>query len=102
MAEMKIKGGPLRITVVDDGGKTVAALRYPKVKWGELVVEAEDGDLEVDRVGPRKVKLSRRVYEKEGDREAEPDPLDAARQIGESLDVLVRDFARGVKDLLGL
>ncbi len=102
MAEIKIRSGPLRITVVDDGGKTVAALRYPKVKWAELMVEAEDGDLDVDRLGPRKVKLTRKVYETEDDRDAGPDPLDAARQLGESLDVLVRDFARGVKDLLGL
>lgn len=101
MAEMKIRNGPLRITVVDDEGKKVAALRYPKVKWSELVIEAEDGELEVESLGRSKVRLLRSVDEEE-DRNGPTDPLDAARQLGESLDVLVRDFAKGVKDLLGL
>ena len=102
MAEMNIKSGPLRIRVVDDRGKTVAALRYPRVKWSELVIEAEDGDVEVDRIGPRKVVLTRRPDETAGAGGGGSDPLDAARQLGESLDVLVRDFAKGVKDLFGL
>ena len=103
MAEMKIKGGPLRITVTDDAGRTVAALRYPKLRWTELVVEAEDADLDVESLGDRRVRLTRRIDEAPADsKEQKTDPLDAARQMGESLDVLVRDFAKGVKDLLGL
>ena len=100
MAEMKIRSGPLRIKVVDDGGNTVAALRYPKVRWSELVIEAEDGDIEVEALGARKVLLTRKSDP--ADARSEPDPLDAARQLGESLDILVRDFVRGVRDLLGL
>ena len=37
-----------------------------------------------------------------GGRERPSDPLDAARQLGDSLDVLVRDFVKGVKDLIGI
>jgi hypothetical protein len=102
MAEMNIRSGPLRVVLTDDGGKTVADLRYPKVKWSELVVRSEDCDLEIDRVGPRRVVITRKPEAAEPGEDSAPDPLDAARQLGESLDILVKDFARGVKDLLGL
>jgi len=49
MAEMKLRNGPLKLTLTDDNGRVVAALRYPKVKWKKLVIESEDDAGEVRR-----------------------------------------------------
>ena len=46
MAEMKISSGPLKLTLTDEKGRVVAALRYPRVKWKKLVIESEDAEFD--------------------------------------------------------
>lgn len=60
MAEIKIKSGPLKVTLKDDRGRVVAALRYPKVRWSSLEIESEDSDLDAIVLGDRRVRLEKR------------------------------------------
>jgi hypothetical protein len=61
MAEMKISSGPLKLTLVDDKGRVVAALRYPKVKWKKLVIESEDAEFDAVVLSDTRVRLEKRV-----------------------------------------
>ena len=61
MAEMKIKNGPLKLTLTDDDGRVVAALRYPKVKWKKLVIESEDAAFDAVVLSDTRVRLVKRV-----------------------------------------
>jgi hypothetical protein len=61
MAEMKIKNGPLKLTLKDDRGRVVAALRYPRVRWKSLEIESEDAEIDAVVLGDRRVRLERRV-----------------------------------------
>jgi len=61
MAEMKIKNGPLKLTLTDDRGRVVAALRYPRVRWKSLEIECEDAEIDAVVLGDRRVRLERRV-----------------------------------------
>jgi hypothetical protein len=96
MAEMKIKSGPLKLTVKDDRGRVVAALRYPKVRWTTLEIESED---EVDAVvvSDRRVRLVRRVPSDEaaGDGQGEGGSSDEAKSDWDPF----REFEYGVRDL---
>ena len=60
MAEMKISSGPLKLTLTDDKGRVVAALRYPKVKWKKLVIESEDAEFDAVVLSDTRVRLVRR------------------------------------------
>ena len=61
MADMKIKNGPLKLTLTDDDGRVVAALRYPKVKWKKLVIESEDAAFDAVVLSDTRVRLVKRV-----------------------------------------
>lgn len=61
MADMKISSGPLKLTLTDDKGRVVAALRYPKVNWKKLVIESEDAEFEAVVLSGTRVRLERRV-----------------------------------------
>jgi hypothetical protein len=60
MADMKISSGPLKLTLTDDRGRVVAALRYPKVKWKKLVIESEDAAFDAVVLSDTRVRLVRR------------------------------------------
>ncbi|MGB5301831.1 MAG: hypothetical protein WBP17_01630 [Gemmatimonadota bacterium] len=60
MADMKISSGPLKLTLPDDRGQVVAALRYPKVKWKKLVIESEDAAFDAVVLSDTRVRLVRR------------------------------------------
>lgn len=60
MADMKISSGPLKLTLTDDKGRVVAALRYPKVKWKKLVIESEDAEFDAVVLSDTRVRLVRR------------------------------------------
>lgn len=67
MAEMKISNGPLKLTLTDDNGRVVAALRYPRVKWKKLVIESEDAAFDAVVLSDTRVRLVKRVpAEKQG------------------------------------
>lgn len=98
MAEMKIKSGPLKLTVKDDRGRVVAALRYPKVRWSSLEIESED-ELDAVVLSERRVRLVRRIPAGEtggGDAQGERDPGD---DRGTEWDPF-REFEYGVRDFL--
>jgi len=61
MADMKISSGPLKLTLTDDKGRVVAALRYPKVNWKKLVIESEDAGFDAVVLSDTRVRLERRV-----------------------------------------
>ena len=61
MAEMKISNGPLKLTLTDDKGRVVAALRYPKVRWTKLVIESEDAEFDAVVLSDTRVRLVKRV-----------------------------------------
>jgi len=61
MADMKISSGPLKLTLTDDKGRVVAALRYPKVNWKKLVIESEDAAFDAVVLSDTRVRLERRV-----------------------------------------
>ena len=61
MAEMKISSGPLKLTLTDDKGRVVAALRYPKVKWKKLVIESEDAEFDAVVLSATRVRLEKRA-----------------------------------------
>jgi hypothetical protein len=70
MADMKISSGPLKLTLTDDKGRVVAALRYPKVKWKKLVIESEDAAFDAVVLSATRVRLVRRQPAPEGGDEA--------------------------------
>lgn len=61
MAEMKISDAPLKLTLTDDKGRVVAALRYPRVKWSKLVIESEGAEFDAVVLGGNRVRLEKRV-----------------------------------------
>ena len=61
MAEMKISNAPLRLTLKDDRGRVVAALRYPRVKWKNLVIESEDAEFDAVVLSGTRVRLEKRA-----------------------------------------
>ncbi|MCL7960803.1 MAG: hypothetical protein M8861_11455 [marine benthic group bacterium] len=106
MAEMKISNGPLKLTLTDDKGRVVAALRYPRVKWKKLVIESEDAEFDAVVLSGTRVRLERRVSETErgpqasgGDEDRRPD-WDPFREV----EFGVRDFltktGKAVEDFL--
>jgi hypothetical protein len=106
MAEMKISNGPLKLTLTDDKGRVVAALRYPRVKWKKLVIESEDAEFDAVVVSGTRVRLERRLSQAEkgpegsgGDEDRSPD-WDPFREV----EFGVRDFltktGKAVEDFL--
>ena len=106
MAEMKISNGPLKLTLTDDKGRVVAALRYPRVKWKKLVIESEDAEFDAVELSGTRVRLERRVSETEkgpqasgGEEDRRPD-WDPFREV----EFGVRDFltktGKAVEDFL--
>ena len=106
MAEMKISSGPLKLTLTDDKGRVVAALRYPRVKWKKLVIESEDAEFDAVVLSGTRVRLERRVPAAEegpggsgGDEGRRPD-WDPFREV----EFGVRDFltktGKAVEDFL--
>jgi hypothetical protein len=67
MAEMKISNGPLKLTLTDDKGRVVAALRYPKARWKKLVIESEDAEFDAVVLSDTRVRLVKRTPVEEGD-----------------------------------
>ena len=65
MAEMKISNGPLKLTLTDDKGRVVAALRYPRVKWKKLVIESEDAEFDAVVLSDTRVRLEKRPEDTE-------------------------------------
>jgi len=65
MAEMKISNGPLKLTLTDDRGRVVAALRYPRVKWKKLVIESEDAEFDAVVLSGTRVRLEKRPEDAE-------------------------------------
>jgi len=97
MAEMKIKSGPLKLTLKDDRGRVVAALRYPKVRWRSLEIECEDADVDAVVLGDRRVRLERRVAVEEEHAGGEADSSeDAGRGDWDPF----REVESGVRDFL--
>lgn len=98
MAEMKIKSGPLKLTVKDDRGRVVADLRYPKVRWSSLEIESED-ELDAVVLSERRVRLVRRVPSGEGAGGDAQGEGDSGQDRGPDWDPF-RDFEYGVRDFL--
>jgi hypothetical protein len=98
MAEMKIKSGPLKLTVKDDRGRVVADLRYPKVRWSILEIESED-ELDAVVLSERRVRLVRRVPAEETAAGDARDEGDSGHGRGTDWDPF-RDFEFGVRDFL--
>jgi hypothetical protein len=71
MAEMKINEGPLKLTLTDDKGRVVAALRYPKVRWQKLVIESEDAEFDAVVLSGTRVRLVKRSPAAEDSAEGE-------------------------------
>ena len=65
MAEMKISSAPLKLTLTDDKGRVVAALRYPRVKWKKLVIESEDAEFDAVVLSGTRVRLEKRPADAE-------------------------------------
>jgi len=101
MAEMKIKSGPLRVTLTDDRGRVVAALRYPRVRWQKLVIESEDEEFDAVVLSGRRVRLVKRPPPSdsdtggEGEKEADAGADDAKKEWDP-----FREFEYGFRDLL--
>jgi hypothetical protein len=105
MAEMKISNGPLKLTLTDDKGRVVAALRYPRVRWGMLVIESEDAEFDAVVLGGNRVRLEKRQPSEgsenadDGDEGADGRPdWDPFREIEWG----VRDFLHKLGEALGV
>lgn len=101
MADMKISSGPLKLTLTDDRGQVVAALRYPKVKWKKLVIESEDAAFDAVVLSDTRVRLVRRQPAPEaGDEATGQGEADAdAGSEGPDWDPF-REVEFGVRDFL--
>ncbi len=104
MAEMKISNAPLRLTLTDDKGRVVAALRYPRVKWNKLVIESEDAEFDAVVLSGSRIRLEKRVSASEGadepDRSAERHEWDPFHEFEFGVrDVLTR-AGKAVEDFL--
>lgn len=97
MAEMKIRNGPLRLTLIDDKGRVVAALRYPKVRWRKLVIESEEDEFDAVVLGSRRVRLEKRPPASEDDRTRRPPDWDPFSEIEWG----VRDFLNKLGEAFG-
>jgi len=98
MAKMKIGDGPLRLTLTDDKGRVVAALRYPKVRWQKLVIESEDREFDAVVLSGTRVRLEKRVEASGDDARTETrerDPFD-------EIEWGVRDFLKKLGEALGI
>lgn len=96
---MKIKNGPLKLTLTDDKGRVVAALRYPKARWKKLVIESEDAEFDAVVLSPTRVRLEKRTPTAEDDgavrEEAEAESGDEKPDWDP-----FREFEYGFRDLL--
>lgn len=112
MAEMKISDGPLKLTLTDDKGRVVAALRYPRIKWQKLVIESEDAEFDAVVLGDTRVRLEKRAPASEdategdtGDARPEWDPFRqvewGARDFLNKAGKAVEDFLDDLKDWPG-
>lgn len=98
MAKMKIGDEPLRLTLTDDKGRVVAALRYPKVRWQKLVIESEDREFDAVVLSGTRVRLEKRVEASGDDARTgtrEWDPFD-------EIEWGVRDFLKKLGEAFGI
>jgi hypothetical protein len=98
MAEMKISNGPLRLTLTDDKGRVVAALRYPRVRWKKLVIESEDAEFDAVVLSDTRVRLEKRTPASERDSRSETREWDPFHEFEWG----VRDFLTKLGEALGL
>ncbi len=98
MAEMKISNGPLRLTLTDDKGRVVAALRYPRVRWKKLVIESEDAEFDAVVLSDTRVRLEKRTPASERDARSETHEWDPFHEFEWG----VRDFLTKLGEALGL
>jgi hypothetical protein len=98
MAEMKISNGPLRLTLTDDKGRVVAALRYPRVGWKKLVIESEDAEFDAMVLSGTRVRLVKRAPASEGDAGSETPEWDPFHEIEWG----VRDLLTKLGEALGI
>ena len=101
MAEMKLRNGPLKLTLTDDNGRVVAALRYPKVKWKKLVIESEDDAFDAIVLSDTRVRLVKRVpAEEEAGADEGEDGVEAEGARGKPDWDPFREVEFGVRDFL--
>lgn len=98
MAEMKISNGPLRLTLTDDKGRVVAALRYPRVGWKKLVIESEDAEFDAVVLSDTRVRLEKRTPASERDARSETHEWDPFHEFEWG----VRDFLTKLGEAFGL